>query len=93
VHPTTVQRVCKEAALRARLAKRVTPHTMRHCFATHLLESGVDLRTIQVLMGHKSLNTTAIYLHIVVGAQQSRREMTDLLKLSQGQGKSQPTKK
>jgi len=91
VHPTAVQRVCREAALRARISKRVTTHTMRHCFATHLLESGVDLRTIQVLMGHKSLNTTAIYLHIVVGAQQSRREMADLLKLTQGQ--SRPTKK
>jgi site-specific recombinase XerD len=59
-----VWRACKEAAERAGLGPAVHPHTLRHCFATHLLEAGADLRTIQILLGHHDLEETTIYLHL-----------------------------
>src|ERR1700723_2290275 len=55
---------CKKAAQQAGLQKHVHPHTLRHCFATHLLEAGADLRTIQMLLGHRDLEETTIYLHL-----------------------------
>jgi integrase/recombinase XerD len=56
--------VCQQAAQRAGIQKTVHPHTLRHCFATHLLEAGADLRTIQMLLGHRDLEETTIYLHL-----------------------------
>lgn len=65
LHESVLQRAVREAALRAGLAKRVTCHTFRHTFATHLLAAGYDIRTIQELLGHRSVRTTMIYTHVL----------------------------
>ena len=61
---TTIQKACKQAVLQTRILKQVTPHTLRHSYATGLLEAGVDLLTIGRLLGHRSFTTTLIYLHV-----------------------------
>lgn len=61
---TVIQRACEDARVAARIQKRVTPHTLRHCYATHMLEAGTDVHVLQALLGHSMLSTTAIYLHV-----------------------------
>lgn len=65
LHPTAVQRAVRHAAVRARIPKRVTCHVFRHSFATHLLESGSDIRTVQELLGHHDVRTTMVYAHVL----------------------------
>jgi len=80
-----VQRMCKRTAQRAGLTKRIHPHTLRHSLATHLLEAGVDLLSVQALRGHSHFNTTATYLHI------SMRRLQQLPQLLEGLAVLRPT--
>jgi len=90
-HPTNdrpistkvVWQACRNAAQRAGIQKEVHPHTLRHCFATHLLEHGADLRNIQVLLGHNDLEQTTLYLHVSERRLNATASPLDSLKLQE----------
>jgi integrase/recombinase XerD len=89
LHTGTVQRVCRDARRAAGLGKHVTVHTLRHSFATHLLEAGTNIRTIQILLGHKSLRTTAVYTHVSAATLEATQSPLDRL-ASPEEGRPQP---
>lgn len=79
VHESVLQRAITEAVRRSGIHKRATCHTFRHSFATHLLESGYNIRTIQKLLGHRDIRTTMIYTHVVSGSKLGVQSPVDLL--------------
>ncbi len=91
ITPKVAWQACEAAAKRCGLEKKVHPHTLRHCFATHLLEEGADLRTIQMLLGHRDLEETTIYLHVSKRHLQATPSPLDKLPLSAPRKKAQPT--
>jgi integrase/recombinase XerD len=78
-----VHRICRDAGQAAHLSKLIHPHVLRHAFATHLLEAGVDLRRIQLLLGHRSLRSTSRYLHVTPQALHAPPSPLDTLPLEQ----------
>ncbi len=79
IEPETLRKVCHQAVEKANLKKKVTVRSLRHAFATHLLESGANIRLVQVLMGHASLSSTALYTHISQALINATKSPLDLL--------------
>jgi site-specific recombinase XerD len=86
MHCTTVQEAMATAAKRAGISKRVTPHTLRHCFATHLLEAGTDIYSIKRLLGHAQIQSTTVYLHLTNFEPKLRSPLDDLPQMRKPQG-------
>jgi site-specific recombinase XerD len=78
VHVSNLQRACQKAARHCGLTKPVTPHTLRHSYATHLLEAGTDLATLKELLGHRDLATTTRYTHVTSKARQTPSPLDSL---------------
>jgi site-specific recombinase XerD len=81
INPTVLHAGCRSACAACGLSKRVTVHTLRHSFATHLLENGTDVRIIQALLGHRSLNTTARYTQVATSTIRGTPSPLDRLRL------------
>jgi site-specific recombinase XerD len=86
ISPNTVWLACRQAAQRAGITKRLSPHSLRHSCASHLLEAGADLRTIQVLLGHSRLEHTLVYLHLSPKHLQAIANPLDALQVSDLEG-------
>jgi site-specific recombinase XerD len=79
IHETTIQKTFNAAQEEAKLPRRATVHTLRHSYATHLVESGISLRTIQDILGHKSMKTTEVYMHVTLPGTEHLQEVLDRL--------------
>ena len=79
LHETTLQKTFSAARADAGIAKHASIHTLRHSYATHLLEAGISLRTIQTILGHKALRTTEIYLHVTQPGIERVQDVVDRL--------------